>query len=68
MTEKKPASIVQVLPERKIEAASWRNVGFDSPQATLQTFMWAVREQKLDVFSKACLDYPDKAGNSESHR
>jgi hypothetical protein len=57
--EKEAASKIQVLPEKKIEAASWRNVGLDTPQATLQTFMWATREQKIDVI-KACFDYPDK--------
>lgn len=58
-TEQAAASKIQVLPEKQLEAASWRNVGFDTPQATLQTFMWALREQKLDVIT-ACFDDPDK--------
>lgn len=58
-TEKEAASKIQVLPEKQLEAASWRNVGLSTPQATLQTFMWALREQKIDVI-KACFDYPDK--------
>jgi hypothetical protein len=68
MTEKEAASKIQVLPEKKLEAASWRYVGFDTPSATLQTFMWAVREQKLDVINKACLDSPIKTDNSKSQR
>lgn len=62
-TEKEAASKIQVLPEKQLESSLWRNVGFDTPQATLQTFMWALREQKLDVI-KACFDYPDKTDNT----
>jgi len=58
-TKKEVASKIQVLPEKQLEATSWRNVGFDTPQATAQTFMWALREQKLDDI-KACFNYPDK--------
>ena len=68
--EKEAASKIQVLPEKQLESSSWRNVGFDTPQATLQTFMWALREQKLDVI-KACFDYPDKIDatpESQRHR
>ncbi len=67
-TEKEEASKIHVLPERILEAKSWRNIGFDTPQATLQTFLWAVREQKPDVISKACLDSPDKINNPEAQR
>ena len=66
-TEKEAASKIQVLPEKQLESSSWRNVGFDTPQATLQTFMWALREQKLDVI-KACFDYPDKIDTPEAQR
>ena len=63
-TEKEAASKIQVLPEKQLEAASWRNVGFDTPQATLQSFMWALREQKLDVI-KVCFDHPEKTDTPE---
>ncbi|MFN7843637.1 MAG: hypothetical protein ACK5YR_11550 [Pirellula sp.] len=68
VTEKEEATKIQVLTEKKLEVESWRNVGFDTPQATLQTFMWAVREQKPDVIGKACLDSPDKTNNPEAQR
>lgn len=58
-TEREAASKIQVLPEKQLESSSWRNVGFDNPHATLQTFMWALREQKLDII-KACFDCSDK--------
>jgi hypothetical protein len=67
LTERETASRIQVFPEKQLESASWRNVGFDTPQATLQTFMWALREQRLDVI-KACFDYPDKIDTPEAQR
>ena len=66
-TEKEVASKIRVLAEKQQEAASWRNVGLDTPQATLQTFMWAIREQRLDVI-KSCFDYPDKIDTPEARR
>lgn len=50
---------VQLLREQLLDAADWKNAGFETPQATAQTFLWAMRERNANVV-KECFDAPDK--------
>ena len=46
---------------------SWSNAGFASPEATLQSFFWAVREGQLQQIAE-CLSPADKKGFEEGFK
>lgn len=45
---------IKKLAEPAIAQKDWSRAGLKSPQKTLETFMWAIREQDEDAF-KECL-------------
>lgn len=54
-----------ILNESSVSKPDWKNVGFNTPQATVQTFMWAMREKNLKVI-RTCFDAPEKMETSET--
>jgi len=43
---------IKILKLDVVKKEDWKNVGFKTPQATAQTFLWATREGNVDVLLK----------------
>ncbi len=43
---------IKVLTLDPVKKENWKNVGFKTPQATVQTFLWATRDGDVDIFLK----------------
>jgi hypothetical protein len=43
---------IKILKFDVLKKEDWKNVGFKTPQATAQTFLWATREGNVDVLLK----------------
>ena len=56
---------ITVLDETPLEISRWKNAGFETPQALLQTFLWAVREGDWKVIA-SCSDSPAAIKPSEA--
>lgn len=56
---------VTVLEEAPLEKSRWKNAGFETPQATLQTFLWAMREGDWKIIA-SCSDSPGTIKPSEA--
>lgn len=54
-----PAEAVERLNEPMIPKRKWKMAGQATPQKTLETFMWAIRDQNEERF-RACLSVPDE--------
>lgn len=65
-TEDAPVA-VEALKDKRLVAADWKNAGFDTPQSTAQTFMWALRERDFDAL-KMCFSNPEKMGDPASDK
>jgi hypothetical protein len=53
--EPKNEGQITVLKEKLLQKKDWKNAGFKTPQATLQTFLWATREGSVETVLK-CFD------------
>ena len=56
---------ITVLKEPLLEVVDWKNAGFNTPQATALTFMWALRERNTACIRR-CLDSPEKMAPAET--
>lgn len=56
-----PATSAPWIPGSQISASEWRDVGFASPESTIQTAFWALRTANLDRLIES-LELPPGAG------
>ena len=56
--------VIRTLNEEPLKASDWKNVGFEKPQNTAQTFMWAIRERDWETINNS-LTVPEKEPNTD---
>lgn len=55
-TEPEADAAITVLKSKLILNKDWKNAGFETPQATCETFLWATREGNVEMVLKCFSD------------